>query len=109
MYVMSMERCLSNEELASEMDLLSRLKNKELMAYRELIDRYYGFVYVVAYALHKDEGMADQYVLELFSHVWNHAEGVRFKGTIKQYFFRLIYAKYQRYVSVLPDTIETGT
>jgi hypothetical protein len=103
MYAVSMEKSLSNEEIRSEIDLLRRLKNKELKAYRELIDRYYGFVYMVAYALHKEERMADQYVLEVFAHVWDYAEEVRFKGTIKQYFFKLIYAKYQRYIAVLPD------
>lgn len=103
---MSMEKGLSHEELQSEMDLLGRLKNKELMAYRELIDRYYGFVHMIAYELHNDEEMADQYVMEVFAHVWNYAEGIRFKGTIKQYLFKLIYAKYQRYISILPEAKE---
>ena len=92
MYAMSVEKSLSDEEPGSEVDLLRRLRNRELLAYRELIDRYYSFVYMVAFALHRDERMADQYVLDVFAHIWNHSGEVRFKGTVKQYFFKLIYA-----------------
>lgn len=94
-------------DLSADLDLLKRLKKRELLAYRELIDRYYGFVYMVAFALHRSEEVADQYVLEIFSHAWNHAEGLSFRGSLRQYFFKLIYAKYQRYVSFYPPINET--
>jgi DNA-directed RNA polymerase specialized sigma24 family protein len=100
-----MEKGLSNEERWSEMDLLRRLRNKELGAYRELIDRYYRFVYMIAYELHRDERMADQYVLELFAHIWNDSEDVCGEEMIRQYFFRLIYEKYQRYMGVLAEMV----
>jgi DNA-directed RNA polymerase specialized sigma24 family protein len=92
-----------SEDLRLEIDLLCRIKRKDLLAYRELIDRYYSFVYMIAYTLHRDDRMADQYVLDLFSYVWNHAEGLSFRGTFRQYLFKLIYAKYQRQVSAFPS------
>jgi hypothetical protein len=90
------------ENTLSDIDLLRRLKGRDLLAYRELIGKYYEFVYAVAFVLHRDEQVANQYVMDIFSYTWNHADCLSFKGTIKQYFFKLIYAKYQRYASVFP-------
>lgn len=95
------------KDLSADLDLLRRVKKKELLAYRELIDRYYPFVYMVAFALHRDERMADQYVVDIFTHAWVHSEGLCFRGSLRQYFFKLIYAKYQRYVSFYPPIKET--
>lgn len=93
-------------DLSIDIELAKRIKAKDLRAYRVLIDRYYPFIYAVAFALHRDDDMANQYVMDVFSHAWNHAEALRFKGSLRQYFFQLIYAKYQRYLSFFPTVKE---
>lgn len=105
MLAIDLEPCLPRD-IAADLDLIERIRRKEFKAYRELIDRYYNFIYMVAFALHRDESVADQYVLELFTHAWNHAEGLNCRGSLRSYFFKLIYAKYQRYVSLLPPIKE---
>ncbi|TDW99381.1 RNA polymerase sigma factor [Dinghuibacter silviterrae] len=105
MHAIDLEPCVPGE-IAADLDLIKRLQRKDLLAYRELIERYYSFVYMMALTLHRDETVADQYVLELFTHAWNHASGMTARGSLRSYFFKLIYAKYQRYVSMLPTIKE---
>ena len=91
-----------SRELSIDIDLAKRIRARDLRAYRVLIDRYYPFIYDVAFALHQDDDIANQYVMDVFSHAWNCAEGIRSEGSLRPYFFRLIFAKYQRYLSLFP-------
>lgn len=93
-------------DLSIDIELAQRIKARDLQAYRVLIDRYYPFIYTVAYALHRDDDVANQYVMDVLSHAWNHADALRFKGSLRPYFFQLIYAKYQRYLSFFPTVKE---
>jgi len=63
----------SQEDRASDLDLIRRLAQGDESALATLYDRYAGVVYSVAMRVVKDAGVAEEILQDIFYHLWRHA------------------------------------
>ncbi len=63
----------SQEDRASDLDLIRRLAQGDESALATLYDRYGGVVYSVALRVVKDAGVAEEILQDIFYHLWRHA------------------------------------
>ena len=58
----------------SDSELLSRLKNNERVAFRQIFDRYYKYLVVTINNLSNDDQMAHDITQDVFLEIWNRRE-----------------------------------
>ncbi len=61
-----------------------------LQAFRELFDRYYAPLCRFAAYWLRDRGAAEEIVLDVFTHLWQHAAELRIDLSVRAYLFRAV-------------------
>lgn len=62
----------------------------EIAAFRELFDRYYAPLCRFAEFWLRDRGAAEEIVLDVYTHVWQHAAELRITRSVRAYLFRAV-------------------
>lgn len=62
----------------------------EIAAFRELFDRYYAPLCRFAEFWLRDRASAEEVVLDVYTHVWQHAAELRITVSVRAYLFRAV-------------------
>lgn len=62
----------------------------EIAAFQELFDRYYAPLCRFAEFWIRDSTSAEEVVLDVYTHVWQHAAKLRVTGSVRAYLFRAV-------------------
>ena len=67
-----------------------RRRGGEIAAFQELFDRYYAPLCRFAEFWIRDSTSAEEVVLDVYTHVWQHAAKLRVTGSVRAYLFRAV-------------------
>ena len=62
----------------------------EIAAFQELFDRYYAPLCRFAEFWIRDSTSAEEVVLDVYTHIWQHAAKLRVTGSVRAYLFRAV-------------------
>ena len=79
---------MQNKE--SDMQLWLRIGEGELTAFRELFDLYYTPLCRFSEFWTRDESIAEEIVLDLFTHLWQNADDMHISTSVRAYLFRAV-------------------
>ena len=79
-----------NNERAIRLWQRIRQGGGNLQAFRELFDRYYAPLCRFAAYWLRDRGAAEEIVLDVFTHLWQHAAELRIELSVRAYLFRAV-------------------
>lgn len=67
-----------------------RPRGGEIAAFRELFDRHYAPLCRFAEFWLRDRGTAEEVVLDVYTHLWQHAAQLRITHSVRAYLFRAV-------------------
>jgi len=67
--------------------LASLLKRKDHAAFTEIYNRYWKVLFVHAFKILKDQGVASDMIQDMFATLWNQAERWQLESTLKSYLY----------------------
>jgi hypothetical protein len=82
--------------LPSDRELIERIAKKDLNAHRQIICKYYEFIFLEAYGLFQCDDKANEYVTSLMLYIWDNGHCIARDCDLKDYLLGLIHMNYKR-------------
>ena len=82
--------------LPSDKALIEGIAKKDLSAYRQLVCKYYDFVYLITFAFFNSNEKANEYIVSIMLYVWDAGSSIERNCDLKEYLLDLIRMNYRR-------------
>jgi RNA polymerase sigma-70 factor (ECF subfamily) len=80
-------------------DLVTWLKSGEESAYRELYDRYYNILCIIAYQYVKDRFLSETFVNDVCYHLWEQRENIQINTSLRDYLVKSVKNRCVNYIN----------
>ena len=81
----------SDDSISKDIELMSRIVEKDKIAFEKMIDTYMNDVFRFCYSIIKNEALAEEITQEVFLKLWRNAQSWKPTGRVKSWLLKITY------------------